>query len=293
MKGDFVATEVATDWRLAQDALRYEVRRVTTLLRSVRDPVAPAVGGWNLTETAVHLSQVWLVAPGLARRDLSGIYEVMPSLAGTAGDSLIRDIWELADVTDLGVRSDSERDCAVLADRIDARAQEYLEECAEQSVDELRPWLVEGSTARLSTLTCHLLNETVVHGHDIARADQRRWRIEPSHAAMVLEGFIVPVIRALDPRALVSHRAAGVRAIYDLRIRGGSRFRLVFDDKALRVEEPSSRRADCHISADPVAFLKVLWGRQSQWKAIASGRLTAWGRRPWLGVRLRALLRNP
>ncbi|MDQ3989368.1 MAG: SCP2 sterol-binding domain-containing protein [Actinomycetota bacterium] len=284
---------MAAGWRQAQDALRDEVHRVTTLLRSIRDPAASAVGGWNLAETAMHLSQVWLVAPGLARRDLSGIYEVMPSLAGTAGDSLIRDIWDLADVTDLGVRSDPERDCAVLADRIEARAEEYFEQCAGESADELRPWLVEGSTARLSTLTCYLLNETVVHGYDIARADKRRWQIEPSHAAMVLGGFIVPVIQALDPGALVSDRAAGVRATYDLRIRGGSRFQLVFDDKALRIEEPSSQRADCHISADPVAFLMVLWGRHRQWKAIASGRLTAWGRRPWLGPRFRALLRNP
>lgn len=288
-----MATDVAVGWRLAQDALRDEVHRVTTLLRSIRDPAAPAVGGWNLAETAMHLSQVWLVAPGLARQDLSGIYEVMPSLAGTAGDSLIRDIWELADVTDLGVRSDHERDCGVLADRIDARAQEYFEECAGSSADELRPWLVEGSTARLSTLTCYLLNETVVHGYDIARADQRRWKIEPSHAAMVLAGFIVPVIQALDSGALVSDRAAGVRASYDLRIRGGSRFHLVFDSMTLRVDEPSSRGADCHISADPIAFLMVLWGRQSQWKAIANGRLTAWGRKPWLGPRFRALLRNP
>ena len=293
MRGDSVATDVASGWRLAQDALRDEVRRVTTLLRSIRDPAAPAVGGWNLAETAMHLSQVWLVAPGLARRDLSGIYEVMPTLAGTAGDSLIRDIWELADVTNLGVRSDDERDCSVLADRIEARAQEYFDECARSTADELRPWLVEGSTARLSTLTCYLLNETLVHGYDIARADKRGWQIEPSHAAMVLAGFIVPVMQALDPRALVSDRAAGVRACYDLRIRGGSRFRFVFDDRTLRVDEPSSRRVDCHISADPVAFLMVVWGRQSQWKAIARGRLTAWGRKPWLGPRLRALLRNP
>ncbi|MQA12901.1 MAG: hypothetical protein GEV09_01675 [Pseudonocardiaceae bacterium] len=266
---------------------------MTTLLRSVRDPAAPTVGNWTLAETAMHLSQVWLVAPGLARRDLSGIYGVMPSLAGTAGDSLIRDIWELAEVTDLGVRSDPERDPGVLADRIEARAEAYFEYCEEGSADERRPWLVEGSSVRLSTLTGHLLNETIVHGHDIARADNRAWRIEPSHAAMVLAEFIVPVIQALDPRALTSADAAGIRAAYDLRIRGGSRFRLVFDNGALRVEDPPSRRADCHISADPVAFLLVTWGRRSQWRAIANGQLMAWGRKPWLGTRFRSLLRNP
>ncbi|MGH3946139.1 MAG: hypothetical protein ACRDSI_14000, partial [Pseudonocardiaceae bacterium] len=61
----------------------------------------------------------------------------------------------------------------------------------------------------------------------------------------------------------------------------------------LRVEEPSSRRVDCHISADPVAMLMVFWSRQSQWTAIAKGKLMAWGRKPWLGPQFRALMRNP
>ncbi len=266
---------------------------MTALLRSVRDPQAPAVGQWTLAEVAMHLSQAWMVVPGLARQDLSRVYEVLPSLAGVAGASLIRDMGELGDVTTLAVRADPERDPTVLADRIEARAEEYFGECAAATADELRPWLVEGVTVRLSTLTHHLLNETVMHGYDIARADGRTWRVEPAHAAMVLGRFIVPVLQGLDGRALVNDKAAGVRVTYDIRIRGGDRFHFVFDDGALSIEEPSSHRVDCHISADPVAFLMVVWDRQSQWKAIAKGKLLAWGRKPWLGPRLRVLMRNP
>lgn len=196
-----VAIAREPEWRQSLDALREEVRRVTSLLRSVRDPAAPAVGDWNLAEVAMHLSQGWIVVPGLARRDLSGFYEVIPSLEGVAGDSLIRDMGELGEVMALGVRSDPERDPGVLADRIEVRAQEYFSECAEASADELRPWVVDGVTVRLSTLTCHLLNEMVVHGYDIARAAGCSWRIVHSHAAMMLERFIVPAIQRLQARA--------------------------------------------------------------------------------------------
>ena len=111
---------------------------------------------------------------------------------------------------------------------------------------------------------------------------------------MVVGRFLVPAIQALDPRALVNGaKAAGVRATYDVRIRGGDSFHFIFDDGALEIVEPSSRSVDCHISADPVAFLMVFWKRQSQWTAIAKGQLMAWGRKPWLGPRLRPLLRNP
>ena len=88
-------------------------------------------------------------------------------------------------------------------------------------------------------------------------------------------------------------KAAGVRATYDIRLRGGDRCYFVFDDGDFTVEEPSPRRVDCHISADPVAMLLVFFARHSQWPAIATGRLMAWGRKPWLGLQLRSLLRNP
>jgi hypothetical protein len=84
-----------------------------------------------------------------------------------------------------------------------------------------------------------------------------------------------------------------LRATYDLRIRGGDSFHFLFDNGQLHIVEASSRKVDCHISADPVAFLMVVWNRQSQWSAIARGKLMSWGRKPWLGPQLRALIRNP
>lgn len=289
-----VTRAMVTDWQQSQEVLRQEVKRVTTLLRSVRDPAAPAVGQWSISEVAMHLSQAWLAVPGLARGDLSRLYEVIPSIADVAGDSLMRDIWELGDITMLGVRSDPERDPAVLADRIEQRAEEYFAECESYSPDELRPWFVEGSRVPVSTLTGHLLNETLMHGYDIARADGRRWRIEAPHAAMVIRHLFIPILQELDPRALVdAEKAAGLRATYDLRIRGGDRLHFIFEDGQVRVEEPAAGKVDCHISADPVAFMMIFWGRKDQWSAIATGKLMAWGRKPWLGFRFKSLIRHP
>ncbi|MGH8573695.1 MAG: SCP2 sterol-binding domain-containing protein, partial [Gammaproteobacteria bacterium] len=209
-------------------------------------------------------------------------------------DSLMQDMWELGDLTVLGVKSDLERDPAVLADRIEQRAQEYFAGCAGHSPDELRPWFVEDTTLPLSALTGHLLNETIMHGYDIAHAAGRKWRIEPAHAAIVVRQFFVPVLQALNPRVFVNgDKAAGLWATYDVRLRGHDRLHFVFDDGSLRVEEEvNSGPVDCHISADPAAFVMVFWARQSQWNAIAKGKLMAWGRKPWLGPRFRPLLRN-
>ncbi|HYZ37693.1 MAG TPA: maleylpyruvate isomerase N-terminal domain-containing protein [Pseudonocardiaceae bacterium] len=287
-----VLSATQTSWRHAQEALREEVGRVTTLLRSIDDPLPGAVGQWNLGEVATHLSHVWSGLLGLARQDLAKLREVLDP-SGEAGGSPLRNIGELGAATVSAVKSDPERNLRVLADRIETRAQDYLSACVRADPQAPCPWLVQGITVPQSMLTYHLLNETVMHGYDIAHAAGRRWRIDRAHAAMVVGGFLIPVIRALSSAMVDADAAAGVRATYDIRIRGGNCWHFIFNDGALRVEDPAPRQVDCHISADPVAFLMVAWARQSQWTAIAAGKLLAWGRKPWLGPKFRGLMRNP
>lgn len=282
------------DWGQALAALREEEARVAALVRSIKKPDAHAVGQWTVGDVAMHLTQGLLIVPGLAREDMGDIHRVVPALADRPTLSPLDDVWGLADLTVLGVGSDRERDPAVLADRIESRAAAFLDEAAKHTADERRAWLVEGISLPLPVFTCHLLNEAIMHGHDIAKAEGRPWPIDRGHAALVFDGFIWPVIASLGPRAMVDQaKAAGLRATYDIRVRGGNRYHFVFDDGALSIEPPSSRRVDCHISADAVAFLLVAYARQSQWEAIAKGKLVAWGRKPWLGPRLRSLMRNP
>jgi hypothetical protein len=282
-----VASAIQTDWQHGQDALRQEVRRVTTLLRSIENPLLPTLGQWNLAEVALHLAQAWSGLPALARQDLAQFQDAV------AGDVPLRSIGDLSQATILAVKSDPERNLKVLADRIEARAQEYFDACVGEDPQAPRQWMVQGVTVNQSMLTYHLLNETLVHGYDIAHAAGLRWRIEPAHAVMVVGRFLIPVIRALGSKSMVANAGTGLSATYDLRIRGGDRFHFIFNDGVLSVEDPAPRTVDCHISADPVAFLLVAWARQSQWSAIATGKLLAWGRKPWLGPKFRGLMRNP
>jgi uncharacterized protein (TIGR03083 family) len=289
-----IASVSAAQWQQSQDALRDEVRRLTTLMRSITDPTIPAVGGWNIAEVAMHLSQNWMLVAGQARQDVSRYKAVVPGTHEVAGNSVIPDMWDNADMNERGLKSDTERNLAVLADRIEQRAQEYLGECAGHSPDELRQWTVEGTTLPLSALTCNLLNETIMHGYDMARAAGRKWRIEPAHAAMVIEQFFVPVMQTCDPQTFVNaDKAAGRQATYQVHLRGGGRCNWIFDNGSLTLEEPSTRPVDCHILADPPAFFMVFWQRQSQWNAIVKGQLLAWGRKPWLGLKFRSLIRSP
>ena len=89
------------------------------------------------------------------------------------------------------------------------------------------------------------------------------------------------------------HAPRGVTAAYAIQVRGGPEFVARFRDGDLIIEPADSRPVDCHILADPVAFLLVSYGRIGQWGPMLQGKLLAWGWKPWLGLKFKSLLRNP
>jgi hypothetical protein len=149
-----------------------------------------------------------------------------------------------------------------------------------------------GTRVSLAVQCGILLGEYVVHGRDLARSAGRPSHIDPSHAIL-----IIAVITAVIPQYLNTDVARGVDVAYEMRVRGGSRFIFrVAGNKAgnkATVEPGSGNSVDCRISADPVAFLLVAYGRQAQWRPALAGRMTAWGRRPWRALGFKRLLVNP
>jgi uncharacterized protein (TIGR03083 family) len=264
----------------ARVALQSVAGQLSALVRSATDPDARAMGVWSVAELATHITQVVDVIPDLA--------------TGVMATSPLAEFRELGHYTKGLVEEEAERDLHKLADRIDTNVRQFMEATASMTGNEARPWLVQGLTTDVLTFHCHLLNEMLVHGHDIARASGQRWTIDRAHAALALQGFIVPALEMLDPRTIVNQdKAARLKACYDVRLRGAGNVYLVFDEGTLTPEAPSPRRVHCHISAHPGELLLVMWKRKSQWGPIARFKLTAWGLKPWLAFRLVNLIETP
>ncbi len=133
------------------------------------------------------------------------------------------------------------------------------------------------------TIAAALLGEQVIHGLDIARAVGAPWPISQDDALLVLAGAT-----AVAPSYVDRHRAAGLHIAYELRFRGGPRYRLTIDDGTAAVGPPGGK-VDFWISADPVAFLLVTYGRTGQWGPTIRGRIITGGRKPWLSLKVRQL----
>ena len=248
-------------------------RRLTALLRTVPDPDARAVGDWSVRDVAAHLTAAVPTFVSVARGE---------------GSSL-SDLGDLAKWNAAGLAAVDERDLGVLAARLDDLRDQALATAAATPPDTVVTY--HGGIRLPMSAACALLAaEFLVHGCDVARGAGRPWPIPADEARAVLMGSL-PVL----PHFVAEDEAAGFRARFDLRLRGGSNGRVVlaFADGRLAVEQPGTGRVDCHISAEPAAWLLVAYGRMGPLRPALTGRIVAWGSRPHLAFRLNRLFRAP
>ena len=272
--------------RRAVAALNEVTPRLTSILRAAEHPDARAIGDWTIAEVAMHLAHVAEGERFLARNAGQPAPKDLP-----VGD----DILEVAASFNASLLAeDPQRDLAAIADRLERGVAAFEETMAKLSGSEPVTWL-GGAVVPSSALACHLLEELLVHGRDVAQADGKGWPIEREHAVLA-HGFVLDLVRFSGPekrRAFVHQEAVPAgRICYELRLRGAGRNYLTFEDGILTVSD-SAQNVDCRISAEPVTALLLTMGRIGPVAPILTGKLTAWGRRPWLGLRLIKMLRNP
>lgn len=266
------------DWNEACGAVGAMAGRVAALIRSIADPAAPALGVWDAGGLAAHMTHVFEVD-----RDL--LEEAPPPLT---------DLADLGELTVAKVRDEAACDPEALAARVEAAAARFLGVASGLTGTEPRLW-VGGVKVTASVLACHIVSESMVHGLDLSRVTGSPWAVEQGHARLAFEGFICPMYRSLGRPAYAVNqaRAAGVRACYDVRIRGGGRYHFVFADGGLTIETPSDRRVDCHLWADARAVMLLAWHRTGLAGPVLRLQVLPWGRRPWLAFRLPGLLQLP
>ncbi len=262
----------------SKDALPAAARRTADLLRRIDNATAPVPGlSWTTAETAAHMvGDLRDYAQALTRHAngymTHAVRQESPSRLSAAVNA--RHLEEVP-----------ERDLGHLADQIEDAVSAYLTAAASAD-DSTTISTPNGLAIDPPTMTALLLGEQVVHGLDIARAAKVRWQVESRDALLIAPGVLSIAPQYLRPSA------AAVRASFELRIKGASRYRLAVD-RGNAVVTDAGEKSDCVITADPVAFLLLGYGRISQWSPIMRGKLRAGGRKPWLAMKFATLLESP
>jgi uncharacterized protein (TIGR03083 family) len=246
--------------------------RFTALVTAAPDPAAPIPGSdWTVREATAHVVTV-------TRR-----FSDRPEGRGT----WVRDPRELGALNDAQIEALGDLDMAALADRL--RRELAALAAQVRAYGESPPSFTfhGGEEVAADVALGILLGELVVHGWDIAGATGHPWPVDGGDVELILEG-VEPIL----PGWVDRDAARGLTATFEVRLRGGSTHLWSFRDGRLEVD-PGGRRPDVRVSADPAALLLVFYRRQSQWPHVASGRLLAWGRRPWLALTLAGRFHKP
>ncbi|WP_084598763.1 maleylpyruvate isomerase N-terminal domain-containing protein [Actinoplanes subtropicus] len=271
------------------EALGRESRRVAEMVRRAERLDAPVPGlAWSAGQLAGHLCVVYRAFAGTVRGEAFG-----PELAGVIGTG---------DTLPEVVAATNARAVEVVHFERPAEAADALAEGAsglagalaaspDLEVARPAPWYGAGVTRYVATLGAIGVSETLVHGRDLALAlggDPRMPAAAAVCAAPTVMSEMLPLL--VDQRA-----ARGLTATFELRVRGGRGFVLHLSEGVARSTPlPSADRpVDCVISLSACAALLVAFNRMPVWRAIATGQILSYGRRPWLGPRFRGLFLNP
>ncbi|HEY6645989.1 MAG TPA: maleylpyruvate isomerase N-terminal domain-containing protein [Mycobacterium sp.] len=274
------AEDTRRAYHLTLNALRVAVARSADMWRNIDKPDAPAPGlQWTAAETAAHVvGDLRDYTQALTRH--TGGYMTHANRPTESPSRLS------AKVNARHLEEIRERNLSRLADMLGVAADAYLNAAAnaDLSAEIATP---NGLVIGPPTMAALLLGEQLIHGLDISRTAKIRWPIAADDAFLVIPGVLT-----VAPQYLRPQRAAGVRISFELRMRGGASYRLAVDDGTAVVTAPGEK-ADCHIIADPVAFLLLGYGRIGQLSPVLRGQLRPGGRKPWLAMRFGTLLDSP
>ena len=262
------------------NALRHAVGRSADLWRHIDKPDAPAPGlTWTAAETAAHVVGDLRDYTQALTRHANGY--MTHANRPTESPSRLS-----AKVNARHLEEVPERNLHRLADMLESSADAYLNAAAaaDPSAQIATP---NGLVIGPPTMGALLLGEQLIHGLDISRTAKFPWTIAAADAFLVIPGVL-----SVAPQYLRPQRAAGVHISFELRMRGGPGYRMAVDD-GTAVVTAAGEKADCVITADPVAFLLLGYGRISQLSPVLRGQLRPGGRKPWLALKFGNLLSSP
>ncbi|MGH3932296.1 MAG: maleylpyruvate isomerase N-terminal domain-containing protein [Pseudonocardiaceae bacterium] len=251
------------DWPQLRDEIITTTARVSDLLRALPEGDLPLSRvSWSAAELGAHLVS-------LARRYRRMAQRSQPFPASLSAESH-REVAAVA-----------ERAPEALADLLEVEVAALLEAFGDNGEQPVWYFTVEHTVVGVGGI---LLGELLLHGLDLARACQRSWPVTRAQAMACLRGVLPAIVLVVDADAAL--QAAGT---YHLHLRGGADWTFRVHEGAVSVEPGRPRQADLHLSADPVVFLLNAYGLMSSARALLSGGIIAWGRRPWLAMRFSRL----
>lgn len=262
-------------WQAVRNALRQAADRFADLLLTA-PATARATLDWTVADTAAHVVAIppWyksLLRPSDHPHPFPAYQDQID-----AGN-----VDTVAVYNELVLRKFPVREPQALADRLRRDVAELLALTSDDDPTRTVSWF-GGASLPIAGMFAHLLDELLVHGHDIAKAVGRRWEIPPEQAAMFFELFLLGLIRQGYGR-LLDHGVPPPRRRIAVQFRSAytTPVTLVLQDGLVSAAAPAPQD-DVRITFHPSMLILMMFGRVGKLRAVLSGKVRVAGPRPWL-----------
>jgi uncharacterized protein (TIGR03083 family) len=250
--------------------------RIAAMVRDLSDTAIPIPRSeWTVGEAAAHLAYTNIGLAIMAR----GVF--IPYADGTRAG--------FAEANAAALEGYTDRDGPLLAGRIVDGARSFVAEAAAQPPG--GTYETPMGSMDLDTFAAYVLTHNLMHGCQIADALGAPYPFEPEHAAMVWR-FLAHGIRVMF-REEAAAELVPAGACITITVGDVVSGALVFGDGTVRVESGVAGEADCHLSADPLTFFRVMLQLVDVTDAVEQGGLRISGSRPELGALLPSLYEVP
>uniref|UniRef100_UPI003F4915DF maleylpyruvate isomerase N-terminal domain-containing protein n=1 Tax=Nocardia suismassiliense TaxID=2077092 RepID=UPI003F4915DF len=259
-------------WRAVRHSLRATAERFADLVHAAPSPAAMVTADWSVAEMTAHVTAIaWMYSSRLATRGAappnSSVADLIPTVT----------IDTVAEFNELTLRQFTERRPEVLTNRLLTNVDDVLRFAELLPADMPVPWLGD-SRIPIAGVLAHLLNELLVHGHDIGTALRLPWTMPTTDAALFMDLFLFNVMES-PGLLLPPHRDRKVSV--ELLSKHTRPVKVVLHQGKLSVE-PANGRCDVRVRFDPPGMDLMLFGRLSRVRAALTGKVLVTGRRLWL-----------
>jgi len=256
---------LVADITAVQQAAETIAGRVAAMVRDLPDVnIRIPNSEWLVSEAAAHLTYA-NVGMAMMARGLE-----IPHGDGTREG--------LAVANALSLEGFTERDGAVLADRMVAGAKMVFDEAAVQPPDRICPTPM--GRMPVETLTSYLVVHEAMHGSAIATAVGAPWPFEPEHVPLMW-----PFISYVLPKVADARQMPG-QACLELHFGDVFTCALMIHDRSVEPTLTPSMPPDCIVTGDAQTLFLVIVKVFTVQEALDAGDLTLSGPNPELGLRM-------
>jgi len=244
------------------EAVQRRAQEFASQMRSIADGSTPVPGlEWSVAELGQHVA--CLPSFWQSQHDEGQGFERPADFAAYTA-AAAAEITE----TDLNLLADRcEHEFVIFGERQKSNAQQWL-------------YGVEMPARNMCGMA---LNELILHGRDLAAVSGAALpTYDPREANAAVDGICTTMPFFVDE----TRAQAQPDGVYHVHFRGGRDYTWTKQGERLLVTDGRPKRADARLSTDPAMFLLSSLGRVSQLRAGLSGKMVAYGKRPWRFVGL-------